>query len=454
MAVSSNHTIAAVSTASGAAAISVVRMSGPDALKIAETVFRPSRKFESHRLYYGRIIDPALNDTIDEVMIAVMLSPKSYTGEDMAEIYCHGGMLVTSKVLELLLKNGATAAEPGEFTKRAYLNGKIDLLRAEAVNEVINAKTELALKIAQRQLRGDLSKRFGMLRKKLLLLSARIEVAIDHPDDGYFSDYKKLYEEAVTIKNDIEKIYRSYELGLRLREGFRIVIVGKPNVGKSTLFNRLLGIDRAIVASIPGTTRDSIDAQFSLSGKSIKLTDTAGIRESAQGIEKIGIARSWNEAENADLILWVIDRSSAFDDDDKKIYKQLKKSGRSFLAVLNKQDKASVFNENISEATKIVTISAKNGSGMDMLKKEMANLLEIEKEFDSYDIITTVRQKNKLSETLNLMDEMTEHIKEGYGEEIIGADILSVISYLDEFIGKISNDDLLETVFSTFCVGK
>lgn len=450
-----SDTVAAVSTATGTAAIAIVRMSGPDAVKIAKAVFYPGNDFKSHRIYYGKIIDPASREPIDEVMIAAMLSPKSYTGEDMVEIYCHGGIFVTSKVLELLMKNGASAAEPGEFTKRAYLNGKIDLLRAEAVNEIINARTEAALKIAQRQLRGSMSDRFALLRKKLLLMSAQIEVAIDHPDDGYFSDYDKLCREAAAIKKELQKFYESYDIGLKLREGFNIAIVGRPNVGKSTLFNQLLGDGRAIVTAIPGTTRDAIDAQISLTGKTAKLTDTAGIRDNAGEIEKIGIAKSWNETEKADLILWVIDKSSMFDENDEIIMKRLAGSDKKVIAVLNKQDKPSVFDKSIlMQSMKTIEISAKYCEKIENLKKMISAEIDIRKDIDDYNIITTIRQKQKISEALSLISELSLHIKERYGDEIIGADLLSIVSVLDEFIGKISNDEVLETVFSNFCVGK
>ncbi len=446
-------TIAAVSTAAGIGAISVVRMSGGDSIDIAKKIFVPIVEFETHKLYYGHIVEHN-SRIIDEVMIAAMRSPRSYTGEDMIEIYCHGGQLVSAAILSLLFNIGAESAAPGEFTKRAYLNGKIDLVQAEAVNQIINAKTDASLKIAQRQLGGKISKTFENIRQKLLSMLSEIEVAIDHPDDGYFSDYGSLYEQERDVRNILQRYYDSYDIASRLQNGFKIVIVGKTNSGKSTLFNRLIGKQRAIVTDLPGTTRDTIDSTVIINQKSVNLIDTAGIRKIGDKIERIGIERSWQEIESSDLILWIIDGSVSANDDDLIIKTKVSGCKSTVIMIKNKIDIIPNRDVPYQDGLPLCEISAKTGEGMDKLKNAIGRILNMDDNLDNFNVITTVRQKHQVKRALDGMKELEEHIKERYGEEMISADLSAIITYLDEFIGKISSDEVLDTMFKQFCVGK
>ncbi len=448
-------TIAAVSTASGAAAISIVRMSGSNSINIAKKIFVPASDFETHKLYYGHMVEPEHRRIVDEVMIVAMRSPKSYTGEDMIEIYCHGGQIVTAAVLSLILDNGANAADPGEFTKRAYLNGKIDLVQAEAVNSIINAKTNASLEIAQRQLRGNVSETFNGIRSSIISMLAQIEVAIDHPDDGYFLNYDNLYKQAEDIHAILQRFYDSYDIADKLQNGFRIAIIGKTNSGKSTLFNRLVGEERAIVTDLPGTTRDTIDSTVTINQKSVKLTDTAGIRKIGDKIELIGIEKSWKEIESSDLVLWLIDRTIFADDDDVLIKNRLDDFRGKAILVRNKLDLGICKRDNHeTHGLPVCEISAKTGEGVEKLKNMIGERLQLDSNLDNLNVITTVRQKQQAGRASKGMKELVKHIKEGYGEEMLSADLSSIITYLDEFIGRISSDEVLDTMFKQFCVGK
>lgn len=457
----STDTIAAIATAMGNSGIGIVRISGEEALGVADRIFLPKKKgkklseAKSHTIHYGFLCDG--EEVIDEVLMMVMKGPASFTAEDTVEIDCHGGMLVTKRILETVLKNGARLAEPGEFTKRAFLNGRIDLSQAEAVIDVINSKNEYALKSSVGQLRGSISNRIKELREKILYQIAFIESALDDPEhislDGYG---ERLLEDVKYMKRELEKLVNSAGNGRVVSEGVKTVILGKPNAGKSSLMNVLVGEDRAIVTDVEGTTRDILEEHIYLQGISLNVVDTAGIRSTEDVVEKIGVSRAMNAAEDADLIIYVVDGSRPLDENDYQIMEFIK--GRKAVVLLNKSDLEPVISlDEIQEKSgqKVISISAKEETGIDILEEAIKSLFyDGEIDFNDQVLVTNVRHAQALKEALESVRMVENSIHDGMPEDFYSIDLMNAYEKLGLIIGESVEDDLVNEIFSKFCMGK
>ncbi len=441
----SRDTIAAISTPYGTGAIAVVRMSGSQSLYIVSKSLTKDIKTE-RKVQYRNFFDNN-GDLIDEVLITYFKGPKSYTGEDMIEIYCHGGVLVTNKILDTLLSNGARLATRGEFTKRAFLNGKLDLLKAEAILNVIEARSESGLKLALDNLKGKLSDELEVIRKKLIDVLAKIEVSIDYSDDVIISD-----DEILSDLKDIERFLSSKvkyaDRGLHVSTGITMAIVGKPNVGKSTLLNKLLVEDRAIVTDIPGTTRDVIRGEIKIQGIYFVISDTAGIRKTDDKIEKIGIEKSLKEAEKADVVLFVLDATTGFTKEDEYIFEVIK-SGN-FIPVWNKVD----IGANFAELGSDVHISAETGIGMKDLEDMIVRMVKPLIDDGELSHVISERQLEYLKRMHHYVKNSIGVLEQNYPVDIVSLDIRKALGELDELSGKNFTEDLLDNIFSNFCVGK
>ena len=458
-----NHTdtIAAAATAMGSAGIGIIRISGPDAFTVLEKVFRPKNEKKvmseqpGYTVYYGMAVDG--EQVLDEVLVMLMRGPHSYTAEDTAEIDCHGGRLVMQKILEAVLKNGARAADPGEFTKRAFLNGRIDLSQAEAVMDLIQSKNEMALKSSLAQLKGTVRQEIEKLRAQLLYEMAFVEAALDDPEhfslDGYSEE---LLEKMRGIAAEVEKLLKSSESGRMLKEGIKTVILGKPNAGKSSLLNVLLGEERAIVTEIAGTTRDVLEEQLQLGEVSLQLLDTAGIRSTEDVVEQIGVERARKQAEDADLILYVADSSRVLDESDEEILKLLE--GKKALVLLNKSDLAPVITPEIMRektGQPVLVISAKEGAGIQELEEKIRSLFfRGEVDFNDEVLITNLRQKQALMDTSKSLSMVIESIENGMPEDFFTIDLKDAYTALGFIIGEEIGDDLANEIFGKFCMGK
>lgn len=458
-----NHTdtIAAAATAMGSAGIGIIRISGPDAFAVLEKVFRPKNEKKvmseqpGYTVHYGMAVDG--EQVLDEVLVMLMRGPHSYTAEDTAEIDCHGGRLVMQKILEAVLKNGARAADPGEFTKRAFLNGRIDLSQAEAVMDLIQSKNEMALKSSLAQLKGTVRQEIEKLRAQLLYEMAFVEAALDDPEhislDGYSEE---LLEKMRGIAAEVEKLLKSSESGRMLKEGIKTVILGKPNAGKSSLLNVLLGEERAIVTEIAGTTRDVLEEQLQLGEVSLQLLDTAGIRSTEDVVEQIGVERARKQAEDADLILYVADSSRVLDESDEEILKLLE--GKKALVLLNKSDLAPVITPEIMREKTghpVLVISAKEGAGIQELEEKIRSLFfRGEVDFNDEVLITNLRQKQALMDASKSLSMVIESIENRMPEDFFTIDLKDAYTALGFIIGEEIGDDLANEIFGKFCMGK
>lgn len=476
-----DKTIVAIATALNNSGISIIRISGKDALNIIYDIFKPKnvdkdiRKVKSHTIHYGYIVDKfsdkyivnknILDDKtvenkiiiVDEVLVSVMLGPKSYTAEDVVEINCHGGIKVTKNVLDLCLKAGAVLAEPGEFTKRAFLNGRIDLSQAEAVSDLINAKNDYAVKSSISQLSGNLQKKVTQLREIILKDIAFIEAALDDPEhieiDGYIETLKK---NMLFTFDELTKLYKSSENGRILKEGINTVIVGKPNAGKSSFLNSLVGDDRAIVTEIEGTTRDVLTEEVNLGGILLNLVDTAGIRETDDIVEKIGVNKAIKYLDEADLVIYIVDASRNLDINDEDIIERIK--DKKVITLLNKTDLDTVVS--VSDIKKkfntdIIEISAKENQGLDEFEKL------IEQKFYQGDMtyndeicITNIRHKELIRSAIESIENVLEGIKALLPEDLYIIDMMSAYTSLGLIIGVEVEDDLVDKIFKEFCMGK
>ena len=454
------ETIAAISTGITNSGIGIVRMSGKDAINILEKIFVPHKdievnKIESHTVYYGNITDDG--HIIDEVLVVVMRAPNTYTREDIVEIDCHGGVFVMKKILDTVLKYGARIAEPGEFTKRAFLNGRIDLSQAEAVSDIINSKSSLALDASISQLRGNVKDAVKKLREKIIYHIAYIEAALDDPEHMSLENYsEELAVDVGIVINEIEKLIRTSENGKMISQGIKTVILGKPNAGKSSLMNALLGEDRAIVTSIAGTTRDTLEESLRLSELSLNIIDTAGIRQTDDIVEKIGVNKAKDIAKDADLVIYVVDASVPLDENDKDIIKII--SDKKYIVLLNKTDlECIVKSEDIEKETGVipVMISAKNNTGLDEFEKKVRDMFydgKIELNDELY--ITNLRHKEALSESLESLKLVKESIDNDMPEDFFSIDLMNAYEVLGRIIGESVEDDLVNEIFSKFCMGK
>jgi len=458
-----SDTIAAISTPPGEGGISIVRLSGPEAIRIADSVFRPARPdkkpthVRSHTITYGHIVDPQSNQIIDEVLLSVMRAPYTYTREDIVEINCHGGAIVTAKILDLLLHQGARLAEPGEFTKRAFLNGRIDLSQAEAVIDLIRAKTDLSLKTATNMLLGGLSKKIRKLRSSIAQILAEVEASIDFPDEELdFMPPDEMIERLKAIAEEIKKLIETAKEGRILREGVRAVIAGKPNVGKSSLLNRLLSEERAIVTDIPGTTRDSIEEYINIGGIPVKIIDPAGIRLTADPVELEGVKRSRRMIEMADLVLAMFDSSQKLTEEDFELLKLI--SDKPALIVMNKIDLPSqISSEDLAKLSsrRIVRISALKEIGVDELKAEIVKLITGGKVISSDSSVTiNLRHKDALRRALESLSYAMDSIDRGEPPELVAVDLHGALNCLGEIVGAVTNEEILDRIFSQFCIGK
>ncbi len=454
-------TIAAIATAMGNSGIGIVRISGDAAIEIADKIFRTKngklkiRDAATHTIHHGYVYDQG--EWIDEVLLMLMKGPKSFTAEDTVEIDCHGGMLVTRRVLEAALKAGARLAEPGEFTKRAFLNGRIDLTQAEAVMDVIHAKNEYALKSSVGQLRGSVSKKIKELRGKLIYEIAFIESALDDPEhislDGYG---EKLLERMKDMERELKRLVQSSSNGRVISEGIKTVILGKPNAGKSSLMNVLVGEDRAIVTDIAGTTRDILEEHIYLQGISLNVIDTAGIRSTDDVVEKIGVERAMEAAKEADLIIYVVDASRGLDENDFRIMEFIK--DKKAVVLLNKSDLEPIVSaEEIKEKSNhaVIPISAKEETGIDRLEEEIKALFyEGKIDFNDQVLITNVRHAQALKEALDSVQMVEKSIEDGMPEDFFSIDLMNAYEKLGLIIGEAVEDDLVNEIFSKFCMGK
>lgn len=453
-------TIAAIATALSNSGIGIIRISGKEAFPVIRRIFRTKSGKEidtekSHRVHYGFIYDG--EEKLDEVLVLIMKGPHSYTAEDTVEIDCHGGVWMMKRILETVIRNGARAAEPGEFTKRAFLNGRIDLSQAEAVADVIQAENDYALKSSVSQLGGSLSRKIRDLREKILYQIAFIESALDDPEHISLDGYReKLKNELFPVKEELQKMICSFDNGKVMTEGVRTVIVGKPNAGKSSLMNVLLGEERAIVTDIAGTTRDTLEEKLSLGGITLKVVDTAGIRDTEDVVERMGVDRARKAAADADLIIYVVDASRPLDENDRDIMAFI--WDKKAVVLLNKTDLQVVISPEELEnmcGQKVIPVSAKEETGIDMLEEEIRRLFyRGEIRFNDQVTITNVRQKAALEESLSSIRMVEESIDGGLPEDFYSIDLMSAYEQLGRIIGEAVEDDLVNEIFSKFCMGK
>ncbi len=453
-------TIAAISTGMTSSGIGIVRISGPDAVEIADKIYdsRNGKKLAdmpTHTIHYGYIRDG--EEFLDEVLVMLMRGPRSFTAEDTVEINCHGGVYAMNRILELVTRKGARLAEPGEFTKRAFLNGRIDLSQAEAVIDVINAKNEYALKSSVSQLKGSVLKAVREIREKIIYHIAYIESALDDPEHISLDGYPEQLEEQT--EQWIEKItllIASAENGKRMKEGIRTVIVGKPNAGKSSLLNVLLGEERAIVTDIAGTTRDVLEEQMSLSGISLNIIDTAGIRETEDVVEKIGVKKAKTYAKDADLVIYVVDSSTQLDENDEEIMELIR--DRKAIVLLNKMDLDPVTTEEMIRERldkPVIPISAKEEQGIDRLEQTVKDMFyDGNLSFNDQIYITNMRQKAALSEALESLKQVMASIQNQMPEDFFSIDLMNAYEELGSITGESVGEDLVNEIFSKFCMGK
>ena len=456
-----DKTIVAISTASGNGGIGIIRLSGKDTFKIINKIFVPKNKekeIKGYNIKYGNIINPKNNEIIDEVLVSFFISPKSYTKEDMCEINSHGGMVVEKRILEICLENGAELAEPGEFTKRAFLNGRIDLSQAEGIIDLINAKSEMEAKESLGQLEGYLSKKIKKIKQKILDIMVDIEVTIDYPeyDVEEVANIKAL-KQLIDIKDMLYVLEESFSKGKILKSGIKTVILGKPNAGKSSLLNAMLKEDRAIVSDIEGTTRDTIEEYINIEGITLKLIDTAGIRDTENQIEKIGVEKSKKLADSADLIIAIIDNSKNIDDDDRKILDIIK--DKNAIVVLNKVDINYDNKYNEKEVKKLckstIKISAKEEKGLDNLYKEILNLFEMNDISSNNEVlITNERHKNQINKAKENIEKAIMTLKDNMPVDILSIYIKEALNDLGEITGDNVSEDIINEIFSKFCLGK
>lgn len=455
------NTIAAIATAMSSSGIGIIRISGGEAFSVIDQIFCPKKKGKrlssekSHTAHFGWIKE---NDrVIDEVLVLIMKGPGSYTGEDTVEINCHGGVFVMKRILEAVLRHGARAAEPGEFTKRAFLNGRLDLSQAEAVIDVIHAKNDYALRSSLSQLTGFISDKIKNLREEILYQIAFIESALDDPEhislDGYAAELGVKLDAFI---KDVEKMASTFDSGRYLSEGIQTVILGKPNAGKSSLLNILVGEERAIVTEIAGTTRDTLEEQINVGGISLNIIDTAGIRKTDDVVEKIGVTKARERMEKADLILYVVDSSVPLDENDYDIIEWIR--DKKALILLNKIDLHQILSEQQLEAEtgkKIISISAKSSLGIDRLSDEIKDMFfQGELEFNDQVCLTNIRHKAAVDEALNSLRLCLSSVESGMPEDFYSIDLMNAYEQLGFIIGESVEEDLVNQIFSKFCMGK
>ncbi|MBR3523240.1 MAG: tRNA uridine-5-carboxymethylaminomethyl(34) synthesis GTPase MnmE [Bacilli bacterium] len=450
-----NDTIAAISTSLGVGAISIIRVSGNDSIKIVNKLFKGDNleNVDSHTIHYGFIMDNDIK--IDEVLVSIMKSPKTFTAEDVVEINCHGSIASTKKILELLLSNGCRLAEPGEFTKRAFLNGRIDLLEAEAVMDIINSKTEKSLSLAVNQLSGGVSNLIIDLRNDIIKTLANIEVNIDYPE---YEDIEQvtinmLKDNVINIRKKITEILDKSKDGQIIKNGIKTVIIGKPNVGKSSLLNKLLDEEKAIVTDIAGTTRDIVEGTITIDGIVLNIIDTAGIRKTDDVVESIGVKKSISLIEDADLILFILNNNEKINNEDLEILEKIK--NKNSIVLINKMDLESKINIDKIENNNIIKISALNNEGIDDLKNKIKELFNLEKiDQKDYNYLCNARSISLLKNCLDLLNNIDEGINNNVPIDMIEIDLKEVWNILGEIIGVNYYDELIDQLFSQFCLGK
>lgn len=453
------NTIAAISTPRGEGGIGIVRISGKEALSILCEIFKPKSRrnvsdLKSYTITYGHIYDG--EKLVDEVLVSVMKGPKTYTREDIVEINCHGGYIITEKVLELVLKKGATLAESGEFTRRAFLNGRLDLTQAESVMDIIHGKTEKSISLSLNQLRGDLKEQIGILKKLLLDVAAHVNVVLDYPEEGIDdplpANLRGNLEEVIETTT---RLINSYDKGKMIKEGVKTAIVGKPNVGKSSLLNSILREERAIVTRVAGTTRDTIEEIVNIKGIPLIMIDTAGIRKTDDEVEHIGVLKSKSLIKDADLILFVLDASREISEEDMEIYNSIESN--KVIGILNKIDiKRNIDIKELTKIEKWIEISALEKLGIESLEDEIYDYVVSGQVEDSSEklVITNIRHKSALEKTKQAVLNILETIDMNFPMDLIAVDLKDALDSLSEVTGEISNEDLLDHIFSNFCVGK
>jgi tRNA modification GTPase len=459
---SENDTIVAIGTRPGESAIGIVKISGNNSISIAEKIFESKNKkrlsdINTYSMIYGHIIDED-DDVIDEVIVSVMRSPRSYTKEDIVEINCHGGLIATEKVLELCVENGARIAEPGEFTKRAFLNGRIDLSQAEAVIDLVRSKTEQSLKIAAKNLRGNIKNKIKKIRQEILGVIIQLEASVDFiEEDLEITPYYEMEKKIDKLEKELEEMIKNEKKGEIIKNGVKIAIVGKPNVGKSSLLNVLSRKDKAIVTSIPGTTRDAVEEILYVEGIPLILVDTAGIRKAKNVIEKIGVEKSLRHIDEAELVIMVLDGNRKFDDKDKKIINKVR--GKTTVCCINKVD----LEQNIEmskvvdyfDSEKIVKISALKGTGIEKLEDIIKKMILGDGEVNLEEkIVINNRHKSILTKVKKLLENARKAMKEGMSEEFPSCDLREAYGFLGEIAGESVTDDVLDGIFNRFCIGK
>ena len=448
-------TICAISTALGVGAISIVRVSGPNAIEIVNKIFKGKdlRKVDSHTINYGYIMDN--NEVIDEVLVSVMLAPKTYTTEDIIEINCHGGISTTNKVLELLLTNGARLAEPGEFTKRAFLNGRIDLIEAESVGDLINSETEKSMKLSLNGVTGNITNLVNSIRKELVSISANIEVNIDYPEyeDAIVLTNELIKPKIITIKKELENLLKESQNSKLIKNGIDVAIVGKPNVGKSSLLNTLLEEEKAIVTNIAGTTRDIVEGKIILDGIILNLIDTAGLRETNDIVEQIGVNKSKEIINSSDLIILVLNYNEEITQEELDLINELK--NKKLIVYINKNDLEKKLDESKIKTNNIVYGNTKEYKNLNDLKNKIRELFNLgELESSNLNYLSNSRQISLVKKSIDVLDNTLNSIENNIEIDLLAIDIKECFDLLGEIIGSTYKDELLDEIFSNFCLGK